>query len=203
MIGSATRPSELLPTAAVPVALGSVATPTAKRGMVLIMALLMIGMLAMLGSAAALRTAMDLREGGAERTARAAYRISEAGTVSVLSLATQMQAGFGDYVNSKSNSTLTLADVGDSVLNLSSTDGSFGMEMAAVGGISFETAVQNADAATAVPGYDAARYCFRTYQMVTTSRLGSATPKNLVESLATGQTQLQSSMTVGPVPCAQ
>ncbi len=185
-------------------------TPTAKRqptahakpGMVLIMALLMIGMLAMLGSAAALRTAMDLREGGAERVARASYRVSEAGTISVLSLATQMQAGFGDYVNAKSNKTLTLTDVGDSVLNLAAKDGSFGSELAAVGGVTFDTAVQGSDAAASIPGYDAGRFCFRTYQMVTTAKLGAVSPKNLQEALASGQSQLQSSMTVGPVPCA-
>ncbi|MBM4342217.1 MAG: hypothetical protein FJ100_02435 [Deltaproteobacteria bacterium] len=176
--------------------------PAAKSGMVLIMALLMIGMLAMFGSAAALRTAMDLREGGAERVARASYRVSEAGTISVLSLATQMQAGFGDYVNAKTNKTLTLTDVGDTVLNLAAKDGSFGAELAAVGNVTFDTAVQGSDAAAAVPGYDAGRYCFRTYQMVTTAKLGAASPKNLQESLAAGQSQLQSSMTVGPVPCA-
>lgn len=179
------------------------ARPAAKPAMVLIMTLLMLTMLAMLGSAAALRTAMDLREGGAERIARASYRVSEAGTISVLSLATQMQASFSDYVNSKTGNTLTLSDVGDTIINMSTSDGSFGMEMAAVGGITFDTLVASADASAAVPGYDSARYCFRTYQMVTTAKLGSAAPKTIQETLASGQARLQSSMTVGPVPCAE
>ncbi len=188
---------------AVPQAATVAQVPHAQKGMVLIMVLLMITMLAMLGSAAALRTAMDLREGGAERIARASYRVSEAGTVSVLSLASQMQAGFSDFVNGKTNKTLSLVDVGDTVLNMAAKDGSFGLELAAVGGATFDTAIGDSDAAAAVPGYDAGRFCFRTYNMITTAKLGAVSPSSLQQILATGQARLQSSMTVGPVPCGQ
>lgn len=177
--------------------------PKGEQGMILIMVLLLMTMLAMLGSAAALRTAMDLREGGAERIARASYRVSEAGTVSVLSLASQMQAGFSDFVNGKTNKTLSIIDVGDTVIDMTAKSGSFGLELAAVGGATFDTAITDSDAAASVPGYDAGRFCFRTYNMVTTARLGPTSPTSLQQSLSTGQTRLQSAMTVGPVPCGQ
>jgi len=170
--------------------------------MVLVMVMLMMAMLAMLGSAAAVRTSMDLREAGAERFARASYRVSEAGTMSVLSIATQMQGGFSGFVLAKPDNTLSMTDVGDSVLDLDLKTGSFGREFAVVGAPTFATVVRDSDAA-AVPGYDAGRYCFRTYQMLTTAQLGSAAPENQLQAFSFGESKLQSSMTVGPVPCGQ
>lgn len=174
----------------------------AERGMVMVMMMLMMGLLSLLGSAAALRTAMDIREGGAERLTRASYRVSEAGALSVLSLAAQMQGGFADYVAAKVNKTLTMADVGDGVLALTDKDNSFGNELKVINTVGFATQVEDSDSVSAA-GYDLGRYCFRTFRMVTTSQLGSAQPKSVKDMMVSGQTKLQASMTVGPMPCGQ
>ncbi len=170
--------------------------------MVMMMVMLMLGLLSLLASAAAMRTAMDIREGNAERLTRASYRLGEAGTLGVLTLASQMQGGFSDYIGAKANKTLTMQDMGDGLLALSGTDLSFGRELKGFASVGFTTLVQDSDAASAA-GYDVGRYCFRTYRMITTSQLGSAAPKNLQEAMVSGQTRLQATMTVGPVPCGQ
>lgn len=178
------------------------AVPANQRGMVMMMVMLMLGLLSLLASAAAMRTAMDIREGSAERLTRASYRLGEAGTLGVLTLASQMQGGFSDYISAKTNKTLTMQDMGDGLLALSGNDLSFGRELKGMGSVGFTTLVQDSDAASAA-GYDMGRYCFRTYRMITTSQLGSAAPKNLQEAMVSGQTRLQATMTVGPVPCGQ
>lgn len=191
-----------LPASSIPVespAVAPVGGPR-ERGVVMVVVLAMMGILTLLASAAALRTSMDMREGGAERLGRAAYRVSETGTYAVVSLASQMQGGFGDYVAAKTDSKLSMIDVGDEILALTGKDQSFGRELAAVGAVDFSTQVGQADSAS-TPGYEAGRYCFRTYRMITTSRIGAANPANLRESMVAGQTRLAASMTLGPVPC--
>lgn len=191
-----------LPASSIPVetpAVAPVGGPR-ERGVVMVVVLAMMGILTLLASAAALRTSMDMREGGAERLGRAAYRVSETGTYAVVSLASQMQGGFGDYVAAKTDGKLSMIDVGDEILALTGKDQSFGRELAAVGAVDFSTQVGQADSAS-TPGYEAGRYCFRTYRMITTSRIGAANPANLRESMVAGQTRLAASMTLGPVPC--
>lgn len=191
-----------LPASSIPVdspAVALVGGPR-ERGVVMVVVLAMMGILTLLASAAALRTSMDMREGGAERLGRAAYRVSETGTYAVVSLASQMQGGFGDYVAAKTDGKLSMIDVGDEILALTGKDQSFGRELAAVGAVDFSTQVGQADSAS-TPGYEAGRYCFRTYRMITTSRIGAANPANLRESMVAGQTRLAASMTLGPVPC--
>lgn len=183
-----------------PAALPDAAARPGERGVVMVVVLAMMGILTLLASAAALRTSMDMREGGAERLGRAAFRVSEAGTYAVVSLAAQMQGGFGDYVAGKTGGKLSMVDVGDEVLALTGKDQSFGKELAAVGAVDFSTLVGQADSAS-TPGYEAGRYCFRTYRMVTTSRIGATNPANLRESMVAGQTRLAATMTLGPMPC--
>lgn len=191
-----------LPALSIPVDSPAVALVSGprERGVVMVVVLAMMGILTLLASAAALRTSMDMREGGAERLGRAAYRVSETGTYAVVSLASQMQGGFGDYVAAKTDGKLSMIDVGDEILALTGKDQSFGRELAAVGAVDFSTQVGQADSAS-TPGYEAGRYCFRTYRMITTSRIGAANPANLRESMVAGQTRLAASMTLGPVPC--
>jgi hypothetical protein len=176
--------------------------PVNQRGMVMMMVLLMLGVLSLLASAAAVRTAMDLREGGAERLTRASYRLGEAGTLGVLTLASQMQGGFSDYIAAKTDKSLSMSDMGDGLLALTGTDNSFGRELGGIGAVGFTTLVQDSDAASAA-GYDVGRYCFRTYRMITTSQLGSLAPTSVQQAMVSGQTRLQATMTVGPVPCGQ
>lgn len=191
-----------LPTSSTPLEANAVALVGGprERGVVMVVVLAMMGILTLLASAAALRTSMDMREGGAERLGRAAFRVSETGTYAVVSLASQMQGGFGDYVAAKTDGKLSMIDVGDEILALTGKDQSFGRELAAVGAVDFSTQVGQADSAS-TPGYEAGRYCFRTYRMITTSRIGAANPANLRESMVAGQTRLAASMTLGPVPC--
>lgn len=191
-----------LPTSSTPIGARAVALAGGprERGVVMVVVLAMMSILTLLASAAALRTSMDMREGGAERLGRAAFRVSETGTYAVVSLASQMQGGFGDYVAAKTDGKLSMIDVGDEILALTGKDQSFGRELAAVGAVDFSTQVGQADSAS-TPGYEAGRYCFRTYRIITTSRIGAANPANLRESMVAGQTRLAASMTLGPVPC--
>jgi len=175
--------------------------PARERGVVLMAVLVMVGVLAVFGAAASLRTSMDLREGSASRISRAAYRVSETGTMASASLAAQMQAGFADYVAAKNAKTLTMTDMGANLLATAKDDNSFGTELNALGGMDFRTVVEEADAATNVPGYDAGRFCFRTFRMTTTSRIGAATPQTVRDKLLTGETAMVATMTVGPAPC--
>ena len=172
-----------------------------EQGMILIVVLVMIAVLAAFGSAASMRTAMDLREGSAQRVARAAYRVSETGTMASVSLAGQMQAGFADYIAAKNAKTLTMSDMGANLLANAKDDNSFGNELTALGGMDFATVVEEADSSANVPGYDAGRFCFRTFRMVTTSRIGAASPETTREKLMQGETAMAAVMTVGPAPC--
>ena len=111
-----------------------------------------------------------------------------------------MQLGFGDYVTARGGQ-LTLADVGAATIDLTAPDGSFGREFATLSPINFTTVVSESEMSAAVPGYDAARYCFKTYKMVTTSQIGQAVPVNLLQIEQSGQQAIQSFVTVGPVLC--
>ncbi len=177
--------------------------PTGERGMVLIITLLMLTVLAVLGSAAVMRTSLDLREGGAQRIETAAYQLSEAGTIAAVGLAAQMQGGFADYAAAKIGSTLTMADMGAGMLQLTGVDGSFGTELAAAGKVDFNAKVYPPDLSSAAAGYDAGRYCFQTYRVVTTSQIGAATATTLFEVPLQGQTALAAQVTVGPILCNQ
>ncbi len=171
-----------------------------ERGMILVTTLVFLSLMTVLCSAAIVRTSNDIREGGAQRISQAALRLSEAGAMGTVALAAQMQVGFGDYVAARGY-VLTMADVGVATVDTTAPDGSFGREFATISPISFSTLVTESDMSSAVPGYDAARYCFKTYKMVTTSQIGQATPTNLLQIEQSGQQAIQSYLTVGPVLC--
>ena len=174
-----------------------------ERGMILVTTLVFLSLITVLCSAAVMRTASDIREGGAQRIGQAALRLSEAGALGTVALAAQMQLGFSDYVNAHNGNPLTMAEIGPSVIDLTSPNGggSFGREFPLGTQISFSTAVSESEMSAAVPGYDAARYCFKTFKMVTTSQIGQAAPSNIVQIEQSGQQAIQSFVTVGPVLC--
>lgn len=171
-----------------------------ERGMILVTTLVLLSLITVLCSAAIVRTSNDIREGGAQRISQAALRLSEAGAMGTVALAAQMQVGFGDYVAARNN-LLTMADVGVATIDITTPNGSFGREFATTSPISFSTLVTESEMSSAVPGYDAARYCFKTYRMITTSQIGQATPTNLLQIEQSGQQAIQSYLTVGPVLC--
>lgn len=169
--------------------------------MVLVITMLMMALLTVLASAAVMRTSLDLREGSAQRIEAAAYQVSESGTLGAVGLAATMQGGLVDYVGEKANSTLTSADMGSGLLQLTGVDGSFGTELAAIGKVDFATKVSPPDLSAAVPGYDASRYCFQTYHMVTTSQIGAVKAAGAAEAALQGQAAIATEVTVGPVVC--
>lgn len=193
-------PSTEPPLPPVPVCVS--APPRDQRGMVLMMTLLMVALLSVMGAAAVLRSSTALKDGGAQRIERAAYRLSEAGTMASVALAAQMQGGFQTYVAEKGGK-LSMVDMGDGMLDLDLKLGSFGSAFAAVGNIGFATEVDDPDLSSSVPGYDAGRFCFKSYRMVTTSQIGSADPQTQQEMMVTGQAAIAAQMTVGPVVCGQ
>ena len=187
--------------------------PRSQRGMVLVMTLLMLSMLAVLGSAAVMRSAMNLRDGGALRVERAAYRLSEAGALASVMLASQMQGGFAEYAKQKPEG-LTMADMGDGMLSLKGSDSSFGSEFMAVGNVGFIAKVGEPELSSSVPGYDAGRYCFESYRIVTTSSVGTvANAPSLkapidkadaaLAARVSGEAAIATQMMIGPVVCGQ
>jgi hypothetical protein len=191
-----------------------------SRGMVLLLALTMTAMLAALGTAAVVRSSYNLRDGGAQRIQRAAYRMSEAGAMGVITLATQTQGGFVDVVRNSGlgDTTKGIAGAFDNTLlgagliamppdpakvnaaTIAKTDTSFGKELASTGG-SFQTVVYEPDLTSAVPGFEAGQYCFHNFRMVTTATIGAAKPMTLQQILAGGEAAVATQVLVGPVTC--
>ena len=170
-----------------------------RRGMVLIMSMTMVTVLSGMGSAAVLRTAADIRETGAYRIERAVFRLSESGTMAAVALAGEMQANFETYVATRQHK-LTINDTGAELLDLTEK-GSYGRQIKNLGVAQYNTEVKPPELSTAVPGYDAAKYCFRTFQMVTKAQFGDLASTNKREMALAGEAGLQAFITVGPTRC--
>lgn len=198
-----TPPTANLPQPPVPTAPTAFEPPSAReRGMVLVTTMVMLSLITVLCGAAIMRTTNDIREGSAQRISQAALRLSEAGAMGAVALASQMQLGFGDYVEARGG-TLTMDDMGVNTVDTSSPDGSFGREFAAISPVTFRTTVTESEMSAAVPGYDAARYCFKNFRMVTTSQIGALSPSTMHQIQQSGEQAIQSYLTVGPVLCGQ
>ncbi len=188
---------------------GRLERPSDRRGMVLIMTLLMVAILTTLGSAAVMHTAADLRESGGYRLERDVYRISEAGAVSMIGVASQMQGTFENYVANSYSSTNGCSTFGfgstGPVLELTpgAKDATFGRELRRFDGqINFKVRVYPPELSAAVAGYDASRFCFRNYRMVTTAVVGSDDPTDAGEaSNPGGEAAIAAQVVVGPSPC--
>jgi hypothetical protein len=170
-----------------------------RRGMVLVMTMLMMAILSALGNAASVRTSTDLRETGAYRIERAAYRVSETGTFASVAVAQKMQGFFGAYVTGRNNK-LSQLDMGDQYLD-HTVDGSFGAELDSVGAPTFSTEVGVPRIASGIPGFEAGKYCFQTYDLTTYSRIGVEDAAEVVDQMRSGEAGIGATVTVGPVPC--
>jgi len=179
------------------------APPASSKGMVLVVTLLMMSVLTLLAGGAVLRTAMNLRDGGAARVNQAAYRVAETGTYASVALAAQLQAGFRDYLSTRNPpDVLTMADMGDAVLDFSAGGGSFGKELGDIGSNpSFIASVTTTDQASAVQGFDASRYCFTTFRIETTALVGASAPTSQLQAATSGQSAIAAQVTVGPSLC--
>lgn len=174
-----------------------------RRGMVMVTTLLMMTILALLGSAATNATATQLRENGATRLEHITFRVGEAGTMSAVSLAAQLQSRFEAYVQNR-NYKLDVTDVG-SLFDFGSKgklSGSFGVELLELAKQpTFTVEVGAPNIAYGVAGYDASRYCFRSYEMRTTAQVGDPTSGKGAVQATSGQIAFQAGVTVGPVRC--
>ena len=175
-----------------------------RRGLVLIMTMLMLTILTSLGSAAAVRTSLDLREGAAFRVERASYRLSEAGMMSAVTLAGQMQAQFEPYMEGKGR-VLVKEDMGPYLLDLDikSAERSFGAEFDALSTAYFKVRVGPARMSAAVPGYDSSRYCFRSFRIESKANLGFVDGASTLDQLKAGESGIAAQLVVGPVPCGR
>ena len=173
-----------------------------ERGIVLVATMAMLSLITVLCSAAVVRTSADIREGGSERIAQAALRLAEGGALGSVALAAQMQLEFSEYVANRSG-VLTMSDIGHTTIDITPVTGSFGREFdtAHMVAPTFSTVVTETEMSAAVPGYDAARYCFKTYNMVTTSQFGTDTGTTLLQIEQAGQQKIQTYVTVGPILC--
>ena len=200
----------------------AVSGATSQRGVVLVMAMLMTATLSALGSAAVMRSSFHLRDGGAQRIQRAAYRLSEAGTMGVLSLAAQQQSGFLSIVQNSGLADPAKGIIGafdNTVLGSSlvqvpspkvggikvdptapSVTTSFGAELAVMGA-SFQSVVYEPDLTSQVAGYEAGQYCFNNFRVVTTATIGNGKAGAAHEELSSGEAAIAAQIAVGPVPC--
>lgn len=169
-----------------------------RRGMVMVTTLLMMTVLALLGSAATNATSTQLRENGATRLEHITFRVGEAGTMSAVALAAQLQSRFEGYVQNR-NYKLDITDVG-SLFNYKSK-GSFGRELDTLAVPNFTVEVSPPTVAYGVAGYDASRYCFRSYTMKTYAQVGDPASAKAAERTASGRIGFQAGVTVGPVRC--
>ena len=64
-----------------------------ERGMILVTTLLFLSLVTVLCSAAVVRTASDIREGGAQRIGQAALRLSEAGAMGTVARRRKCSSG--------------------------------------------------------------------------------------------------------------
>ncbi len=169
-----------------------------RRGMVLVMTMLMTTILALLGSAATTSTASQLRESSATRLEHIALRVGEAATMASVSLAGQMQSQFEEYVAGRGYK-LQLSDTPG--LYDYKSQGSFGRELDTLAVPTFSVDVSQPRVAYGAAGYDAARYCFRSYAMRTTASVGEPKSSDPAKAGQSGQIGFQATVTVGPVPC--
>lgn len=169
-----------------------------RRGMVLVMTMMMTTVLALLGSAATMSTASQLRESSATRLEHTAVRIGEAGTMATIALAAQLQSQFESYVVGR-NYQLDISDT-PNLYNFKSK-GSFGVEQDTNAVPNFQVKVAQPKIAYGVAGYDAARYCFRSYALKTTASVGDPKSKSAAVAAQSGQIGFQANVIVGPVPC--
>ncbi len=169
-----------------------------RRGMVLVMTMLMTTILALLGSAATTSTASQLRESSATRLEHVALRVGEAATMASVSLAGQMQSQFEEYISGRGYK-LQLSDTPG--LYDYKSQGSFGRELDTLAVPNFTVDVSQPRVAYGAAGYDAARYCFRSYAMRTTASVGEPKSTDPAKAAQSGQIGFQATVTVGPVPC--
>ena len=172
-----------------------------RRGIVLIMTLLMMTMLTLLGSAAVMQTANDIHETGAHRVERAVFRIAEAATMGAVGMAGTMGGRFDDFSQNKSN-RLTEADFGGGLMNLeANSTSSFGRELMSLGASGFTVTISEPTLSTAVAGYESGKYCFHSYTLTTLGHVGDTKSANPRERALAGQAGMSAQVVVGPVQC--
>jgi hypothetical protein len=169
-----------------------------RRGMVMVMTMLMMTVLTLLGSAATNATSTQLRENSGTRLEHLAYHVGEAGTMAAVTLAGKIQSGFENYVQNRGQK-LDLTDMGG--LYNFGTDSSFGHELDALAVPTFEVNVSAPKVAYGVPGYDASRYCFRSYKMTTYGNVGNPSSSKGAEKAQSARMGFQAAVVVGPVVC--
>lgn len=172
-----------------------------RRGIVLVMTLLMMTMLTLLGSAAVMQTSNDIHDAGAHRVERAVFRIAEAATMGAVGMAGTMGSRFDDFSRDKGNK-LTEADFGANLIDLSAGQGaSFGRELVSIGAGGYTVEIGAPELSTSVAGYESGKYCFHRYSLTTLGHVGDVTSKNERDRALSGQAGMSAQVMVGPVLC--
>ncbi|HAN32054.1 MAG TPA: hypothetical protein DCQ06_10695 [Myxococcales bacterium] len=175
--------------------------PSDRRGIVLVMTLLMMTMLTLLGSAAVLQTSNDIYETGAHRVERVVFRIAEAAAMGVVDMADSMGGRFDDFARSKNN-TFTEADFGKSLMDLSlKAESTFGRELMAMGTSGFTVTVSPPHISTSIPGYEAGKYCFHSYTVTSLGQVGDIDSSKARDRALAGQAGISAQVVIGPVLC--
>lgn len=117
-------------------------------------------------------------------------------------LAGQMNTKFDDFSNAK-NGVITEVDFAGTLLDLKKTGlGSFGRELNSMGKGGFTITIGQPELSTSVPGYQAGKYCFQSYRMVTIGHIGDTKSKEARERASAGETGLAAQVVVGPGLCS-
>lgn len=171
------------------------------RGMILILALMILLVLSALSFAAVQSVSNSMARAGSYRTGMIAYGITAAGSEATMALAATNPAAFNDFV-AANGYQMVMEDVSGNFFD-NNAWGSFGREIAtgAVGGADWVTQLSNPISSHRAPGYAIGEYCFRKYFATTDGVYGNDVVTTRGDVIRNSQKQFMSTIYVGPVGC--
>lgn len=171
----------------------------ADRGMVLLLALMVLLVLSAISFAAVQSVTNTMARAGSYRVGMVAYGITAAGSEATMAIAAVNPAGFNDFI-AANGFQLMMGDVSGTFFD-TSKDGSFGKELGSVGGANWVTQMSNPISSHRAPGYAIGEHCFRKYFATTDGVYGNAAVVVPADVLRNTQKRFLSTIFVGPVGC--
>ncbi len=149
----------------------STAFRSQPTGMLIVVALMVIVVLAGVGFIAVRGVVSEHSQVGLFRSSEAAGRITDTGLMSVLAMAVSRGDAFPAFVLANQN-TIKLSDLPNATFDLTA-NGSFGRDLAGVGGVNVQTVLSQPVDTNRVPGYPVNdQFIWKRYRMITTGTYG-------------------------------
>ncbi|NOZ02350.1 MAG: hypothetical protein GXP54_10735 [Deltaproteobacteria bacterium] len=172
---------------------------SSDRGMVLILALMVLLVLSALSFAAVQSVTNAMSRAGSYRIGVVAYGLTAAGSEATMAMAALNPSGFNDFV-AANGFQLSMGDVSNKFFD-TAEDGSFGKELANVGGANWVSQLSNPISSHRAPGYAIGEYCFRKYFATTNGVYGDQVVATPGDVLRNAQKRFMTTLYVGPVGC--